>query len=45
MLPKARATGNFTLRENALAREILVDNKGLAQAVSFVDTETRTNNR
>ena len=42
MLPKARATGNFTLRENALAREILVDNEGLAQAVSFVDTETRT---
>ena len=31
MLPKARATGNFTLRENALAREILVDSEGLAK--------------
>jgi choline dehydrogenase-like flavoprotein len=42
LLPKARVTGNFTLRENALAREILVDNEGLPQAVSFVDTATRT---
>jgi choline dehydrogenase-like flavoprotein len=42
MLPKAQATGNFTLRQNALAREILVDRKGLASAVSFIDTETRT---
>ena len=35
MFPKARATGNFTLRENALAREILVDKEGLARAVSI----------
>ncbi len=42
MLPKARATGNFTLRQNALAREILVDREGLARAVSFIDTETRS---
>ena len=42
MLPKAQATGNFTLRENALAREILVDGEGLARAVSFVDTQTHT---
>ena len=41
MLPKARATGNFTLRQNALAREVLVDREGLASAVSFIDTETR----
>ena len=34
--------GNFTLRQNALAREILVDREGLAKAVSFVDTQTRT---
>ncbi len=40
MIPKAKATGNFTLRQNALAREILVDREGLARAVSFVDTET-----
>ena len=42
MLPKAVATGNFTLRQNALAREILVDSEGLAKAVSFIDTATRT---
>jgi choline dehydrogenase-like flavoprotein len=42
MLPKARATGNFTLRQNALAKEILVDNEGAAKAVSFIDTKTRT---
>src|SRR5579859_1956736 len=41
MLPKAQATGNFTLRQNALAREILVDREGLARGVSFVDTQTR----
>jgi choline dehydrogenase-like flavoprotein len=39
-LPKAAATGNFTLRQNALAREILVDGEGRARAVSFVDTTT-----
>lgn len=41
MIPKAQATGNFTLRPNALAREILVDREGGARAVSFVDTTTR----
>jgi choline dehydrogenase-like flavoprotein len=41
MLPKARATGNFTLRQNALAREVLVDREGLASGVSYIDTETR----
>jgi choline dehydrogenase-like flavoprotein len=41
MLPKARATGNFSLRLNALAREILVDREGLARSVSFVDTRTK----
>jgi choline dehydrogenase-like flavoprotein len=40
MLPKAAATGNFMLRQNALAREILVDREGRARAVSFVDTST-----
>jgi choline dehydrogenase-like flavoprotein len=42
MLPKAQATGNFTLRENALAREVLVDHEGLASGVSFIDTVTGT---
>jgi choline dehydrogenase-like flavoprotein len=40
MLPKAQATGNFTLRENALAREVLVDSEGLASGVSYIDTAT-----
>jgi len=40
MIPKAQATGNFTLRQNALAREILVNDEGQARAVSFIDTTT-----
>jgi len=40
MIPKAQATGNFTLRQNALAREIVVDAEGRARAVSFIDTLT-----
>ncbi|OLB29138.1 MAG: GMC family oxidoreductase [Acidobacteria bacterium] len=41
MLPKAQRTGNFTLRQNALAREILVNQEGLARGVCFVDTQTK----
>lgn len=41
MLPKARATGNFTLRENAIARELRVDSGGRVTAVSFVDRLTK----
>jgi choline dehydrogenase-like flavoprotein len=41
MLPKARKTGNLMLRQNALAREILVDRNGLVRAVSIVDRATR----
>ncbi len=41
MLPKARATGNFTLRTNAIAREIRADREGQARAVSFVDRLTK----
>ena len=40
MLPKARRTGNLTLRQNALAREILLDTAGLARGVSIVDRTT-----
>jgi choline dehydrogenase-like flavoprotein len=40
MLPKARRTGNLTLRQNALAREILLDKTGLARGVSIVDRNT-----
>jgi len=41
MLPKARRTGNLTLRQNALAREILLDENGLARGVSIVDRQTK----
>jgi choline dehydrogenase-like flavoprotein len=41
MFPKARKTGNFTLLENQLAREILIDNEGQARAISTIDTVTR----
>jgi choline dehydrogenase-like flavoprotein len=41
MFPKARATGNFTLLENQLARELLVNKEGQVRAVSVIDTETR----
>src|SRR5580658_5279206 len=40
MLPKAKKTGNLTLRQNALAREILIDDEGLAKGVSFIDRVT-----
>jgi choline dehydrogenase-like flavoprotein len=41
MLPKAKKTGNFTLLQNQMAREILVDKDGRARAVSVIDTLTR----
>ena len=41
MLPKARATGNFTLRQNAIAREILTDQEGRVRGVSFIDRNTK----
>lgn len=40
MLPKARRTGNLTLRQNALARQILTDKNGLARGVSIIDRTT-----
>src|SRR4029450_13001927 len=40
----AMDTGNLTLRTNAIAREVLVDDKtGKARGVAFVDAETGTN--
>ncbi len=41
MLPKAFATGNLTLRMNAVARELLSDSEGRARAVSIIDRLTR----
>jgi choline dehydrogenase-like flavoprotein len=41
MIPPAQATGRFTLICNAMAREIVVDQSGKAQAVSYIDKTTR----
>lgn len=41
MLPKAWKTGNLTLIQNKLARELLVDREGKVRAVSVIDTVTR----
>ena len=41
MLPKARKTGNFTLLQNQLARELLVDAQGQVRAVSVIDAVTK----
>src|SRR5207248_1585484 len=42
MIPYAEKTGRFTLITNAMAREIVVDKNGKAQAVSYIDKPTRT---
>jgi choline dehydrogenase-like flavoprotein len=45
LLPPALATGNLTLMPNAMAREILLDKKGRATGVSYIDKETATERR
>jgi len=40
MIPPAQATGRFTLIANAMAREIVVNKDGQAQAVSYIDKTT-----
>ena len=40
LMPKARATGKLTLRTNAVAREVLVDEQGQATGVAYVDRLT-----
>jgi choline dehydrogenase-like flavoprotein len=42
MLPKAQATGRFTLITNAMAREVVVNGEGKAQAVLYIDKITRS---
>ncbi len=42
LIPPALATGRLRLITNAMAREILVDKEGKAQAVSYVDKATLT---
>jgi choline dehydrogenase-like flavoprotein len=40
MIPPAQATGRFTMICNSMAREIVVDKAGKAQAVSYIDKLT-----
>ena len=40
VIPEALATGQLTLRTNALAREVLVNKDGLVSGVSFIDRTT-----
>jgi choline dehydrogenase-like flavoprotein len=42
MLPKAQATGRFTLITNAMAREVVVSGEGKAQSVLYIDKITRS---
>src|SRR5205807_5884631 len=42
MIPPAEKTGRFTLVTNAMAREIVLGKDGKAEAVSYVDKQTRT---
>src|SRR5581483_5656292 len=45
LLPRAQATGRFTLITGAMAREIVVGKDGKAEAVSYIDKKTRTEQR
>ena len=45
LLPRAQATGRFTLITGAMAREIVVGKDGKAEAVSYVDKATLTERR
>ncbi|HJT70575.1 MAG TPA: GMC family oxidoreductase [Terriglobales bacterium] len=42
MIPPAQKTGRFTLITEAMAREIVVGKDGKAEAVSYIDKNTRT---
>ncbi len=39
-LPKAEATNNLELRTNAVAKDILVDENGMAKGVAYIDRKT-----
>ncbi len=41
LLPPAQATGNFEIRCNAMAREVMVGPDGMATGVSYIDKNTR----
>jgi choline dehydrogenase-like flavoprotein len=40
MIPPALRTGKLTIIANAMAREVVVNDEGLATGISYVDTET-----
>lgn len=42
LFPPAMATGNLTVIPYAMAREVTVDDQGLATGVSYIDKQTRT---
>jgi choline dehydrogenase-like flavoprotein len=41
LLPPAQSTGNLEIRCDAIAREVLINNEGLATGVSYIDTRRR----
>jgi choline dehydrogenase-like flavoprotein len=41
LLPKAEATGNLELRTNALVKNILVDERGQASGVAYIDRQSK----
>jgi choline dehydrogenase-like flavoprotein len=45
LLPPAQKTGRLTLITNAMAREIIVGKNGKAEGVSYIDKNTRTEQR
>jgi choline dehydrogenase-like flavoprotein len=45
MIPPAMATGRFTMIANAMAREIVLGDSGKAEAVSYIDKATGTEQR
>jgi choline dehydrogenase-like flavoprotein len=45
MIPPAQKTGRFTLITGAMAREIVVGKDGRAEAVSYIDKNTKTEQR
>ena len=45
MIPPAQETGRLTLITNAMAREIVIGKDGKAEAVSYIDKNTRSEQR
>lgn len=45
MIPPAAATGRLTMIANAMARELVLGTDGKVEAVSYIDKETKAENR